>query len=137
MPLGVSALVTRLRKSLISTISVTGWAWIPSLPGVSALSPWRLQRRAASRKRSPGATLDKIAELLHDIASKKGIGPSWQKEFAICENMGDGRRGHSREGLDPAGYDPRVLKGMGLACATSDRGACHLRQLSIRLSWPG
>ena len=31
------------------------------------------------------------------------------------------------KGLDPAGYDPRVLKGMGLANATSDRGACHLR----------
>lgn len=31
------------------------------------------------------------------------------------------------KGLEPAGYDPRVLKGMGLAYATSDRGACHLR----------
>lgn len=31
------------------------------------------------------------------------------------------------KGLEPAGYDPRVLKGMGLAYAMSDRGACHLR----------
>jgi aldehyde:ferredoxin oxidoreductase len=31
------------------------------------------------------------------------------------------------KGLEPAGFDPRVLKGMGLAYATSDRGACHLR----------
>lgn len=31
------------------------------------------------------------------------------------------------KGMEPAGYDPRVLKGMGLAYATSDRGACHLR----------
>ena len=31
------------------------------------------------------------------------------------------------KGLEPAGYDPRVLKGMGLAYAVSDRGACHLR----------
>jgi len=29
--------------------------------------------------------------------------------------------------MEPAGYDPRTLKGMGLAYATSDRGACHLR----------
>jgi aldehyde:ferredoxin oxidoreductase len=29
--------------------------------------------------------------------------------------------------MEPAGYDPRSLKGMGLAFATSDRGACHLR----------
>lgn len=31
------------------------------------------------------------------------------------------------KGMEPAGYDPRPLKGMGLAYATSDRGACHLR----------
>ena len=31
------------------------------------------------------------------------------------------------KGMEPAGYDPRLLKGMGLAYATSDRGACHLR----------
>jgi aldehyde:ferredoxin oxidoreductase len=31
------------------------------------------------------------------------------------------------KGLEPAGYDPRLLKGMALAYATSDRGACHLR----------
>ena len=29
--------------------------------------------------------------------------------------------------MEPAGYEPRVLKGMGLAYASSDRGACHLR----------
>ncbi|MFO8059191.1 MAG: aldehyde ferredoxin oxidoreductase C-terminal domain-containing protein [Bacillota bacterium] len=29
--------------------------------------------------------------------------------------------------MEPAGYDPRVLKGMGLSYATSGRGACHLR----------
>lgn len=31
------------------------------------------------------------------------------------------------KGLEPAGYDPRVLKGVGLGYATSARGACHLR----------
>ncbi|MGC8786282.1 MAG: aldehyde ferredoxin oxidoreductase family protein [Anaerolineae bacterium] len=31
------------------------------------------------------------------------------------------------KGLEPAAYDPRVLKGMALAYATSPRGACHLR----------
>ena len=31
------------------------------------------------------------------------------------------------KGQEPGGYDPRVLKGMGLAYATSDRGGCHLR----------
>ncbi len=31
------------------------------------------------------------------------------------------------KGMEPAGYDPRTLNGMGLAYATSPRGACHLR----------
>ena len=31
------------------------------------------------------------------------------------------------KGLEPAGFDPRVLKGMGLSYATASRGACHLR----------
>ncbi len=30
------------------------------------------------------------------------------------------------KGLEPAGYDPRGLKGAALAFAVSDRGACHL-----------
>lgn len=31
------------------------------------------------------------------------------------------------KGMEPAGYDPRSLRGMALAYATSPRGACHLR----------
>ena len=31
------------------------------------------------------------------------------------------------KGLEPAGFEPRVLKGMALSYATSARGACHLR----------
>ncbi len=31
------------------------------------------------------------------------------------------------KGLELPGYDPRVLKGCGLAFATADSGACHLR----------
>ena len=31
------------------------------------------------------------------------------------------------KGLDPAGYEPRKLKGMALSYALSPRGACHLR----------
>jgi aldehyde:ferredoxin oxidoreductase len=72
--------------------------------------------------------VDKIAQLLHDISSKKGIGA------ILAEGIRHAAKTWDMEdvaihvkGLDPAGYDPRVLKGMGLANATSDRGACHLR----------
>jgi aldehyde:ferredoxin oxidoreductase len=72
--------------------------------------------------------VDKVAELLYDISAKKGIGA------VLAEGIRNAAKVWQMEeiaihvkGLDPAGYDPRVLKGMGLAYATSDRGACHLR----------
>ena len=72
--------------------------------------------------------VDAMAALLKDIAYRRGAG----------DILADGIKKAGREwemedqaihvkGLEPAGYDPRVLKGMGLAYATSDRGACHLR----------
>ena len=72
--------------------------------------------------------VDRIASLLSDIAYKKGIGA------VLAEGIRQAAKAWDMEdvaihtkGLDPAGYDPRILKGMGLAYATSDRGACHLR----------
>ncbi|MGQ9778053.1 MAG: aldehyde ferredoxin oxidoreductase family protein [Thermodesulfobacteriota bacterium] len=82
--------------------------------------------------------VDRIAELLNDIAYRRGIG----------EILAEGIRHTSKvwemedvaihtKGLDPAGYDPRVLKGMGLAYATSDRGACHLRSTFYKAELSG
>jgi aldehyde:ferredoxin oxidoreductase len=80
------------------------------------------------KERIDWGDVDKIAELLHSIASKKGIGADLAegiRHAAKVWNMED--VAIHVKGLDPAGYDPRILKGMGLAYATSDRGACHLR----------
>ncbi len=87
----------------------------------------------ASRRGKVGEKLDYgdvdgIARLLHQIVKREGTGGV----------LAEGIRFASREwgledlaihvkGMEPAGYDPRSLKGMGLAFATSDRGACHLR----------
>jgi aldehyde:ferredoxin oxidoreductase len=96
--------------------------------------------------------VDAIAELLKKIANppsapfnKGGLGgfsPLSKGGGGDFEDIGDilaqGIKFAAREwdlediavhvkGLEPPGYDPRVLKGMGLAYATSDRGACHLR----------
>ena len=72
--------------------------------------------------------VDTIAELLTKIAEKKGIGA------ILAEGIRHAAKAWHLEnlavhvkGMEPAGYDPRVLKGMGLGYATSDRGACHLR----------
>jgi aldehyde:ferredoxin oxidoreductase len=82
--------------------------------------------------------VDKIAQLLQDISSKKGIGA------ILAEGIRHAAKAWGMEdiaihvkGLDPAGYDPRVLKGMGLANATSDRGACHLRSTFYKAELSG
>jgi aldehyde:ferredoxin oxidoreductase len=69
-----------------------------------------------------------IADMLHLIARKDGIGAILAEgiRFAAKEWALEDIAVHVK-GMEPPGYDPRSLKGMGLAYATSDRGACHLR----------
>ncbi len=72
--------------------------------------------------------VDAIAQLLEDIAYRRGTGAVLAdgiKKAARAWDMED--QAIHVKGMEPAGYDPRILKGMGLAYASSDRGACHLR----------
>ena len=72
--------------------------------------------------------VDTIAALLKKIAYRKGIGDVLANGIKFAsQTWGLEDIAVHVKGLEPAGYDPRVLKGMGLAYATSDRGACHLR----------
>jgi len=71
---------------------------------------------------------DAIAGLLRMIGRREGIGD------VLAEGIRHAAKTWALEdiavhvkGMEPAGYDPRPLKGMGLAYGTSDRGACHLR----------
>jgi aldehyde:ferredoxin oxidoreductase len=68
------------------------------------------------------------AELLTLISQKKGIGELLSQGIIPTARAWDMEvQAVHVKGMEPAGYDPRVLKGMGLGYATSDRGACHLR----------
>ncbi|MFH1102212.1 MAG: aldehyde ferredoxin oxidoreductase family protein [Pseudomonadota bacterium] len=72
--------------------------------------------------------VDGISKLLHAIAKREGIGDVLAdgiKTAAEKWNLQD--LAVHVKGLDLPGYDPRVLKGCGLAFSTSPRGACHLR----------
>jgi len=72
--------------------------------------------------------VDRIAGLLKDMAYRKGIGDVLARGIkAAAREWGMEDQAIHVKGLEPAGYDPRVLKGMGLAYGASDRGACHLR----------
>jgi aldehyde:ferredoxin oxidoreductase len=69
-----------------------------------------------------------IAEILKKIASQRGVGRILSEGVRHAASVwGMENQAIHVKGLEPAGFDPRVLKGMGLAYATSDRGACHLR----------
>ncbi len=71
---------------------------------------------------------DGIAEILKKIAYRKGVGKVLSEGVRHAASVwGMENEAIHVKGLEPAGFDPRVLKGMGLAYATSDRGACHLR----------
>ena len=68
------------------------------------------------------------AELVKQMARRTGLGEILSlgiKEAA--PRLGLQEIAIHVKGMEPPGYDPRVLKGMGLAYATSARGACHLR----------
>jgi aldehyde:ferredoxin oxidoreductase len=72
--------------------------------------------------------VDAIARLLKQIAFREGIGELLARGIkAASKEWGVEDLAVHVKGLEPAGYDPRVLKGVGLGYATSDRGACHLR----------
>ena len=45
----------------------------------------------------------------------------------LCEKYGRPELAMVVKGQEFPGYDPRAMKGMGLAYATSNRGACHMR----------
>ena len=72
--------------------------------------------------------VDSIAALLNKMARKEGIGATLAEGIKhTSKQWGLEDLAIHVKGLEPPSYDPRVLKGMGLAFATSDRGACHLR----------
>jgi aldehyde:ferredoxin oxidoreductase len=72
--------------------------------------------------------VDAIAGILKKIAYQKGVGRILSEGVRSAASVwGMEEKAIHVKGLEPAGFDPRVLKGMGLAYATSDRGACHLR----------
>ncbi len=71
---------------------------------------------------------DSIAIFLEQVVEGKGNGAVFARGIReAADTLGMKDFAIHVKGLEPAGYDPRVLKGMGLAYATSDRGACHLR----------
>ncbi len=80
----------------------------------------------------------KAAELIEMIVFRRGIGEILAEGIRYAAKKWDMEDiAIHVKGLEPAGYEPRVLKGMGLAYATSPRGACHLRSTFYKAELAG
>ncbi len=72
------------------------------------------------------------AEALCQITEMIGKGEGFGKDIGmgskrLCEKYGHPELSMAVKGQEFAAYDGRAMQGMGLAYATSNRGACHLR----------
>lgn len=84
----------------------------------------RLQSERPLRYGDTEAVLD----LIRKIAARQGVGNLLAEGVRqASKTLGLQDIAIHIKGLEPAGFDPRGLKGMALAYATSQRGACHLR----------
>ncbi|MCD6472091.1 aldehyde ferredoxin oxidoreductase family protein [Candidatus Aerophobetes bacterium] len=82
--------------------------------------------------------VDGAAKLIKDIAKKEGLGAILSQGIkSVSKELNLEDLAIHVKGLEPAGYDPRTLKGMGLAYGTSDRGACHLRSTIYKAELSG
>ncbi len=82
--------------------------------------------------------VDGIARLLEMIAYRQGIGNLLAEGIRIAApELGLEEWSIHVKGLELPAYDPRVLKGMGLSYAVSDRGACHLRTTFYKAEMSG
>jgi aldehyde:ferredoxin oxidoreductase len=80
------------------------------------------------RERIDWGDADKMVELTHLTASRQEIGDTLAEGTErAAKAFGDPAIAMTVKGQSIPAYDPRGLKGMGIAYATSNRGACHLR----------
>jgi len=76
------------------------------------------------------------AEALTRAAEMVARGEGFGKDLALgskrlCEKYGHPELSMTVKGQEFPAYDPRGIQGMGLAYATSNRGACHLRGYTV------
>ena len=76
------------------------------------------------------------AEALAKMVEMTALGEGFGKELGmgskrLCEKYGHPELSMSVKGQEFPAYDSRGIQGMGLAYATSNRGACHLRGYTV------
>lgn len=82
---------------------------------------------------------DGVAAFLEMMVRREGVGDVFADGVRRVEHEFPELRGvavHCK-GMEPAGYDPRVSKGMALGYITAARGACHLRATIMKAELSG
>jgi aldehyde:ferredoxin oxidoreductase len=75
---------------------------------------------------------DGLLEMIKKTARREGLGNLLAEgSLRMASEMGQPHLAMQVKGLEIPACDPRGLQGMGLALATSNRGACHLRAYMI------
>jgi len=81
---------------------------------------------------------EKFIEIIKMITYRQGIGDILAEGVAkAASKLGLEELAIHVKGLEPAGYDPRTLKGMSIGYAISPRGACHLRVMAYYVDIKG
>jgi len=71
---------------------------------------------------------ERMVEVTEMIAYRQGVGDALAEGGArFVTGLGHPELSNDVKGQAIPAYDPRGMKGMGIAYATSNRGACHLR----------
>ncbi len=81
---------------------------------------------------APFGSAKALCELAEMTATGKGFGQEiGQGSARLCKKYGHPELSMSVKGQEFPAYDSRGIQGMGLAYATSNRGACHLRGYTV------
>jgi len=81
---------------------------------------------------APFGSAEALARLAELTANGEGFGRDiGLGSKRLCEKYGHPELSMTVKGQEFPAYDPRGIQGMGLAYATSNRGACHLRGYTV------
>lgn len=132
--LGAAAGVSDLDAATYCGFLCNEYAMDPiSLGGSIAAAMELFEIGAINEKDTDGIKLQfGSAEALCRITEAVALGRGFGRDLAmgslaLCQKYGHAELSMSVKGQEFAAYDGRSMQGMGLAYATSNRGACHLR----------
>ena len=106
--------------------------------GATVAAAMELYETGAITKETTGGIELKFgsAEALATLTELTAKGEGFGKDIGLgskrlCEKYGKPEFSMTVKGQEFPAYDPRGIQGMGLAYATSNRGACHLRGYTV------